>query len=308
MKQFFIAPIFFILLLWLVIGCTVAPTSTPTPAPTDIPPTIIPTSTVPPTVTPTNTPVNRDGFYDGSVNDGALMGSFQFVVENNLVTEIGLNYTLRNGGCTYISALGGTADESFIEGDRIHATMFIQGSNVLTFDGIFADAKQAQGALTYKGALQDCGTFEKTAPWNARNVPFPPTETPTPVPPTETPTPIPTATETPPPTNSEPLPTQEAGEYDTEFPLPDDVQDLYRGGTYEGQINYKTELSVQQIVEFYRTVLDAKGMEEDTRLATIDETGFSIVFNGWKPGKWLVIQGVDLGELRTVNLRLENAR
>lgn len=50
------------------------------------------------------------------------------------------------------------------------------------------------------------------------------------------------------------------------------------------------------------------GIEEDMRTASADDTSFSIVFNGWKPGRGLVIQGVDLGELRNVNLRLENTR
>lgn len=308
MKRFIINLICLLALFALGSGCAFAPTSTRTPVPTNIPATPIPSATVPPTVTPTNTPVTRDGFWDGSVNDGALLGSFQFIIENGKVTEIGLNYTLRNGGCTFISALSGTADESFIEGDRIHATMFVAGGNVLTFDGTFTDAKQAQGTLTYKGTLQDCGTFEKTAPWNARNVPFPPTETPTPVPPTDTPTLIPTATHTPLPTDSKPIPTQEAGEYDTEFPLPSDVRNFSKLGTYEGQINYQTGLRLNEIVAFYRRALAEQNVIEDARLTTIDDIGFSIVFSGWKPNRWLVIQGVDLGATRNVNLRLENAR
>lgn len=312
MSRFAVGFIASLLLILFAIGCTVAPTSTPTPFPTLVPATPTAAPTISPTIAPTNTPVDYTGLWDGSVNDGALLGSFQFIVENNTVTEIGLNYTLRFGGCTIISALSGTADESFIEGDKVHATMFVDGGNVLTFNGTFSSAKRAEGTLTYKGTWDDCGAFEKSAPWNADNGPIPPTRTPTPIPPTETPTSVPTetptATVTPPLTTVQTEPTQELREFDTDFPLPGDVQDFYRGGTYEGQINFKTALSVQQIVEFYRTALTAQGIQEDTRMATIDETGFSIVFNGWKPNKWLVIQSVDLGALRNVNLRLEDAR
>ncbi|MCG3142388.1 MAG: hypothetical protein HDKAJFGB_03834 [Anaerolineae bacterium] len=290
------------------VGCTLAPTPTPTPTPFPTLPPATPTAapTLTPTPTPTSAPIDYTGWWDGSANDGALMGAFQFVVENGAVTEIGFDYTLRFGGCTIISALSGTADESFIEGDKIHATMLGDDGRVLTFNGVFSSAKRAEGTLTYKGVWDDCGAFEKSAPWTADRKPIPPTRTPTPFPPTETPTPVPTATATPLPTDSEPAPTRQAGKYETEFPLPGDVREFYRGGVYEGQINFKTALSVSQIVEFYRTALMAMGLKEDLRLTTIDETGFSIVFNGWKPGKWLVIQGVDLGELRNVNLRLEN--
>ncbi|GEM_PF-3314766 len=293
-------------LILFVAGCALAPTPTPTPTPFPTLPPATPTAAPTLTPTPTSAPIDYTGWWDGSANDGALLGSFQFIVENNEVTEIGFDYTLRFGGCTIISALSGTADESFIEGDKIHATMLGDDGRVLTFNGVFSSAKRAEGTLTYKGVWDDCGAFEKSAPWTADRKPIPPTRTPTPFPPTETPTPTPTATATPLPTDSEPAPTRQAGKYDTAFPLPSDVREFYRGGTYEGQINFKTALSVSQIVEFYRTALTAMGLKEDLRLTTIDETGFSIVFNGWQPNKWLVIQGVDLGVLRNVSLRLEN--
>lgn len=212
----YILLLIFLLPALTVIGCTAtitpAPTATLVPASATLPPTatIPPTATLPPTVTPTNTPEDYTGLWDGSANDGSLSGSFQFIVTDNEVTEIVLNYTLRNGGCTIISILSGTADESFIDGNRVHATMFVSGGNIFTFNGTFETTKHAQGTLTYKGTHADCGAFEKSAPWSAENGPIPPTRTPTPVPPSETPTRFPTETGTPIPTDSKAVPTQEA--------------------------------------------------------------------------------------------------
>ena len=584
MHRTFIGILIFVAIASALIGCntaqecnagpclaataTVSQNATATaipPTATAIPPTATttPTATDTPTLTPTSTPINRDGLWDGSTSDGALLGAFQFIIENNTVTDIMFSYTLRNGGCTYMSYLGGTADKSSVQDNTVHATMFVQGGNVLTFDGVFDSDKKARGTLTYKGTLEGCGAFDKSANWSADQKPIPPTATATPIPPTETPTRKPTATKTPPPTFFEmpqtpvipPQPTviptldtrnvpaeikplvqainktrgattfrleqelvaQDLGapanattdtfsfrqwdeilgadrhtritgalaetygadpekgfeyiivngvayvhgparmfgatqekwyklpaiprgmldanplglldapfqvgtnwnafehtgkpvsldgqmcevyvagknvftqllsalaqgqnnvvmddakveayvcadgflhklqinltlrdetkrdekitlaytfhlydannisiqapretdsftptpqitvneKYETEFPLPADVRNFSKLGTYEGQINYQTALSVNELVEFYRRALAEQSVREDTRMTTIDERGFSLVFTGWKPNKWLVIQSVDLGDLRNVNLRLEDAR
>jgi len=96
--------------------------------------------------------------------------------------------------------------------------------------------------------------------------------------------------------------------FDTEFPLPEDVEDFHSGGAHKGQINFQTISSIEELVAFYRRVLTAKGLQEETAMTTIDAETFSIVFSGWKPGKWLVIQGVNLNATRNVNMRLEDAR
>ncbi|MBI4674170.1 MAG: hypothetical protein HY741_21200 [Chloroflexi bacterium] len=95
---------------------------------------------------------------------------------------------------------------------------------------------------------------------------------------------------------------------DTQFPLPDEVENFASGGTYEGQINFQTTLTISAIVAFYRQALTARGAKEETALTTIDERGFGMVFSGWKEGKWLVIQGVNLNATRNTNMRLEDAR
>lgn len=319
MHRFLFITIFLAAFVWFAIACNASPTPTATAlAPTQIPATAIPTTAVPsptlsPTIAPSATPINYDGFWDGATTDGRLNGAFQFVVENNVVTEILFNYTLRSGGCTNLSVLSGTADESFIQGNEIHATMLIEGGDVFSFNGAFTAPQQAQGTLTYKGDLQGCGKFEKTVQWNASNVPFPPTETPTPIPPTEAPTLTPTATRTAPPTQEsktatpEPNITVTINTYDTRFPLPADVRNFTRGDADAEQINYQTQLTLDEILKFYRGALSELGATEDTRMTTIDSKVISIVFDGWAPHKWLILQAVDLGELRNVNLRLEDA-
>ena len=93
--------------------------------------------------------------------------------------------------------------------------------------------------------------------------------------------------------------------YDTVFPLPDDVQN-FMGEGGENMANFKTSLTLDEIMEFYRQALTAKGLTERPSLTVTSDTTFSMVFDGWPNGKALVIQGVDLGQSRNVNIRLED--
>ena len=114
------------------------------------------------------------------------------------------------------------------------------------------------------------------------------------------PAPQPTA----PPTEAPQAPAGKAT-YDTVFPLPDDVQN-FMGQGGESQINFQTSLTLDEIMEFYRQALTAKGLTERTILTVTSDTTFSMVFDGWPNGKALVIQGVDLGASRNVNIRFED--
>jgi hypothetical protein len=101
-------------------------------------------------------------------------------------------------------------------------------------------------------------------------------------------------------------PTAPAGptDYDTVFPLPDDVQN-FTGSGGEGMVNFQTSLSLEEVVAFYRQSFAEKGLTERSILTTIDDSGFSMVFDGWDNGKALVIQGVDMGASVNVNIRFE---
>jgi hypothetical protein len=144
-------------------------------------------------------------------------------------------------------------------------------------------------------------------------------ETPTSaLPPTKAPTTAPAAEATPTPasaieaTPAAPQPTAKATQateekvsYDTVFPLPDDVQN-FAGEGGESQINFQTSLSLDEVIEFYRQALADKGLTERTLLTATTDTTFSMVFDGWPNGRAFVIQGVDLGASRNVNIRFED--
>jgi hypothetical protein len=93
-------------------------------------------------------------------------------------------------------------------------------------------------------------------------------------------------------------------DYDTVFPLPDDVQN-FTGEGGEDPVNFQTNLGLEEVVEFYRQAFAKKGLTEYEVLTSIEDEGFSMVFTGWPNGLELVIQGVDLGESTNVNIRLE---
>jgi hypothetical protein len=98
----------------------------------------------------------------------------------------------------------------------------------------------------------------------------------------------------------------EVSDYDTTFPLPDDVQDFLNLG--DDSINFKTSLSVEEAIEFYRQAFKAENLTERSLNTAITETTFSLVFDGHPSGKAIVIQGVDLGDGTTnINIRFEDA-
>jgi len=115
------------------------------------------------------------------------------------------------------------------------------------------------------------------------------------------PTEVPAPTEAPAPTEP---PAESEDEYDTVFPLPDDVWEFMGEGGESG-INFQTSLSIEESIEFYREALADMGLAEYDVLTSIQDDGFSLVFTGWSSGEELVLQGVDFGDSTNVNIRLE---
>ncbi len=96
----------------------------------------------------------------------------------------------------------------------------------------------------------------------------------------------------------------ETQEYDTPFPLPDDVQNFTGGGD---QVNFATSLTVEEAIGFYRSALAEMGLSERTLNTAITETTFNMVFDGHESGQAVVVQGVDLGNGTTnINIRFED--
>jgi hypothetical protein len=93
------------------------------------------------------------------------------------------------------------------------------------------------------------------------------------------------------------------------FPLPEDVQNF--SGTLKTEaINYQTNISLDEILQFYRTEFAAMGLVERDITTTVSDQMFSVVWDGWADGKSVVVQSLDLGyssteDKRNVNIRLE---
>jgi len=90
--------------------------------------------------------------------------------------------------------------------------------------------------------------------------------------------------------------------YDTDFPLPEDVQNFQKVG--EQDINYQTSMSIDEIIAFYRQEFSTQGLSEVGVLTHIDDDNFSIVFSGTAHSEDIVVQGVQL-DPNTLN---ENVR
>lgn len=95
------------------------------------------------------------------------------------------------------------------------------------------------------------------------------------------------------------------GSVETEFPLPSTLSSLMV--MENGSVNYQTDLTLDEVMEFYRQELTAKSLTEREILTVVSDTTFSMVFDGSPNGQAVVIQGVDLGNGATnVNIRYED--
>ena len=92
---------------------------------------------------------------------------------------------------------------------------------------------------------------------------------------------------------------------DSEFPLPSNVDNFMK--LDDGSINYQTSMSLNEVVEFYRDEFAAAGYQERDITTVINDTTFSIVWDGHPSGQAIVVQGVDLGNGSVnVNVRFED--
>ena len=92
---------------------------------------------------------------------------------------------------------------------------------------------------------------------------------------------------------------------DTGFPMTADAYNINDIG--DGSILYYTNLSLEEVMTFYRAEYTARGYTEREILTVVSDGVFSMVFDGDPSGKGVVIQSVDLGDgSRTVAIRLED--
>jgi len=90
----------------------------------------------------------------------------------------------------------------------------------------------------------------------------------------------------------------------SEFPLPPDYSDLKDVG---GVTMFQTSMGLDEVVAFYRDAFAGAGYEEREITTVINDTTFSIVWEGHESGQAVVVQGVDLGNGKiNVSIRLED--
>ena len=95
-------------------------------------------------------------------------------------------------------------------------------------------------------------------------------------------------------------------DFDTVFPLPDDVQN-FTGQGGESQVNFQSPLTIEDAIEFYRQAFRDDNLYERDINTTITDEAFSMVFDGHGNGQAIVIQGVDLGDsITNINIRFED--
>ncbi len=91
----------------------------------------------------------------------------------------------------------------------------------------------------------------------------------------------------------------------SQFPMPPNVSNVTNVGN--GSVNFQTDMSLKDVIAFYRDAFKKEGLTERTVNTSITDKTFSLVFDGDPSGKAIVVQGVDLGNGQTnVNIRYEN--
>lgn len=89
------------------------------------------------------------------------------------------------------------------------------------------------------------------------------------------------------------------------FPLTADAYNVIDIG--DGSVLFYTKLSMDDVMEFYRTEYISQGLTERALLTVVSDGTVSMVFDGDPSGKAVVIQSVDLGDgSRTVSIRFED--
>lgn len=93
--------------------------------------------------------------------------------------------------------------------------------------------------------------------------------------------------------------------HENEFPLPPNVENYMDLGT--AGINYQTTMSLDEVVDFYRDAFEDAGYVEREITTVVNDTTFSIVWDGHPSSQAIVVQGVDLGDgTVNVNVRFED--
>lgn len=88
---------------------------------------------------------------------------------------------------------------------------------------------------------------------------------------------------------------------DSEFPMPDDATNVVNMGNTI--LNFQTKLSLDEAMSFYRDEFGKSGYTERSELTVTAGGTFSMVFDGYKSGQAITVQGVDFGD-GTINISI----
>jgi len=96
----------------------------------------------------------------------------------------------------------------------------------------------------------------------------------------------------------------EDGTSDAGFPLPPDATSVTDMGP--DLVTFQTEMSLEEVMAFYRDVLGKEGYTERVDLTVTAGPTFSMVFDGHESGKALAVQAVEFAGSVTVTLSLQD--
>ena len=90
-----------------------------------------------------------------------------------------------------------------------------------------------------------------------------------------------------------------------DFPMTQDAFNLANIG--DGSLVYQTQMSVEDVMKFYRAAYAAKGYVERKELTRVSDGNFQITFDGDPSGQVVVVQSEDLGDgSLLITVRLED--
>jgi hypothetical protein len=95
-----------------------------------------------------------------------------------------------------------------------------------------------------------------------------------------------------------------SGDTISDFPLPGETSNYTR--LSEGMLTFETNMSIDEVVAFYRDTFSKEGYTERTQLTYTNEAAFGLIFDGHPSGQEFVIEGTDLGATTTITIRLRN--
>jgi len=98
--------------------------------------------------------------------------------------------------------------------------------------------------------------------------------------------------------------TDSSGSLRKELPIPDGATNFTEA---DGTLLFQVKMSLDDAADFYLTELAAMGFKERPILTVIEESTFSMVFDGHESGSAIIVQGVDLGNGSVnISIRLED--